>query len=86
MPGIVRGVVLELAPGLGLEPAEYPLALEDLLAADTVFLTNSVRFGSPVMSLNGRPLGIKHDLVRKLNAAVGESIERECGYSLPVAG
>jgi branched-chain amino acid aminotransferase len=86
MSGIVRGLVLELAPMLGLEPAEAPLTLEDLRAADTAFLTNSVRLVSPVMALDGHPRGAQYDLIHKLNTALGKRIARECGHSLCFGG
>jgi branched-chain amino acid aminotransferase len=56
LPGIVRAVVLDLAGHLGLTAAEHPLTPADLLAADEVFLTNSLRELTPASSLDGRPL------------------------------
>lgn len=43
LAGITRGMVLELAPRHRLVCAERALTLEDLLAADEVFLTSSIR-------------------------------------------
>lgn len=57
MAGIVRGLVLELARKEGVETAERSLAVGELMAADEVFLTNSVRLLSPVLSLNSQQLG-----------------------------
>ncbi|MDF2619587.1 MAG: aminotransferase class [Xanthobacteraceae bacterium] len=56
LPGIMRALVIEAAPGLGLAVEERPLAPEALTGADAVFLTNSVRFLRPVTSLDGVPL------------------------------
>jgi branched-subunit amino acid aminotransferase/4-amino-4-deoxychorismate lyase len=58
LPGIMRGLVLELAPsvGLSLAPAEPGFAADALAAADEVFLTNSVRGVVPVGRLPGRAL------------------------------
>lgn len=41
LPGITRGVVLALAPGLGFEVEETPLPQEELYRAEEVFLTGS---------------------------------------------
>jgi branched-subunit amino acid aminotransferase/4-amino-4-deoxychorismate lyase len=50
LPGIMRALILELAPDLGLMPAaaERGLSEAELAAADEVFLTNSVRGVVPV--------------------------------------
>jgi branched-chain amino acid aminotransferase len=55
--GIVRGLVLELARAAGVETAERSLEVAELLAADEVFLTNSVRLVSPVLSIDSRSVG-----------------------------
>jgi len=57
MAGIVRGLVLELARAEGIEAAERSLEIADLFAADEVFLTNSVRLLSPVLSIDSRSVG-----------------------------
>jgi branched-chain amino acid aminotransferase len=56
-PGVTREAVLELAPQVGLEPAEEPLRPEDLLAADEVFFTNTLMRCLPVARLDGVVLG-----------------------------
>lgn len=53
LPGIMRALVIEAAPALGLSVEERPLAPQALAGADAVFLTNSVRFLRPVRSLDG---------------------------------
>jgi len=53
LPGVTRALVLALAPSLGLVPVERDLSRDDLLAADAVFLTNSVRLLQPVTALDG---------------------------------
>jgi branched-chain amino acid aminotransferase len=57
LEGINRGVVLELAPSLGLEAHERSIGRADLLAADEVFLTGSGAGVIAVRSLDGRVLG-----------------------------
>jgi len=56
VPGIARRRTLELARAVGREVCEDRLFLEDLLAADEVFLTNSVRGIEPVRSIDGRDM------------------------------
>lgn len=57
LPGIARAVVLRLTPLAGLAAEERPVAPSELLAADAVFLTNSLRLIRPVTHLDGQPLG-----------------------------
>lgn len=79
-PGIVRALLLESAGRAGLHPAEQPLAPADLLSADAVFLTNSVRFLSPAAALDGAVLGeAASDKVAALLGGLAACVERECG-------
>jgi len=55
LPGIVRQKVLEVARGLGLECREGRVVLADLLAAEEVFLTNSLVRVLPVLGVAGHP-------------------------------
>lgn len=43
LPGITRKIVIKLAQKAGLTVKEEPLLLDDLLAADEVFITSSMR-------------------------------------------
>jgi branched-chain amino acid aminotransferase len=52
LAGIARKKLLELP-----NAEERPVTLPELLDADAVFLTNSLRLMRPVHSLDGRPLG-----------------------------
>jgi branched-chain amino acid aminotransferase len=56
LPGIMRGLVLETAAKLGYAVVEGAIEPEALVAADAVFLTNSLRVIRPVTSLDGRTL------------------------------
>jgi len=42
LPGITRGVVLELAAQAGIQATEHPVTTADLMGAEEVFCTNSV--------------------------------------------
>lgn len=54
LAGITRGLVLELAAQQGLPVHERRLTLEDLAAADEVFITGTTREVTPVRSIDGR--------------------------------
>ena len=54
VPGIARRRTIELASASGQNVREEQLSLDDLFAADEVFLTNSVRGVEPVRSIDSR--------------------------------
>jgi para-aminobenzoate synthetase len=56
LPGTVRRETIEIARSLGVEVEEAAVAFEDLLAADEVFLTGSVRGIEPVERIDRHPL------------------------------
>ena len=56
MAGVIRAIVLEVGGAAALRAEEASLTPGELAGADAVFLTNSVRFLSPVTSLDGSPL------------------------------
>lgn len=53
LPGITRAVVLRAARALGLATSTAPMPTRDLLAADEVFITNSVAGVVPVRRVAG---------------------------------
>jgi len=57
LPGITRGVVIEMAPKIGIKLAQEAVSVERLLKAEEVFITNSVIEIMPVASIDGRPVG-----------------------------
>jgi D-alanine transaminase len=57
LPGITRGVVLELAEELGIQVRETPARAEDLVRADEIFLTGTTTDVLPIVELDGRPVG-----------------------------
>jgi branched-chain amino acid aminotransferase len=57
LPGVTRRVVLDLAAGLGVPVREEPVAVKDLLAADEVFITSTLKEVLPVATIDGRPVG-----------------------------
>jgi branched-chain amino acid aminotransferase len=56
LDGIMRGLVLDNVAAFGLMAVETSLRLADLLAADAVFATNSVRFLRPITAIGGQTL------------------------------
>lgn len=60
LPGIVRRWVLDWALGAGLATRRRMLALDDLLTADEVFLTNSSWGVLPVVRLEAENIGPGH--------------------------
>jgi branched-chain amino acid aminotransferase len=56
LAGIMRRQVLQAAKSLGLPSEERPIGVEELFAADEVFLTNALIDTLPVATVEGRPL------------------------------
>jgi branched-chain amino acid aminotransferase len=84
LDGIMRGLVTEAAPDCGLDPLERSLDLDELLGADAVFLTNSVRFLMPLRTLDGHVLRPAEDsTVHALQDAIFARVRQECGLHLP---
>ena len=57
LPGISLDEVRQLAAGLGLDFVDRPLTLDDVAAADEVFLSSTPFCLIPVTRLDGRPVG-----------------------------
>jgi branched-chain amino acid aminotransferase len=83
MPGIMRALVLEAARSAGLGAGERSLSPQELSDADAVLVTNSVRFLSPVVSLDGQELSRRGAAsVARLRAAIAVLVLSECGFDL----
>jgi branched-chain amino acid aminotransferase len=57
LKGIKRGVVMEVAPQLGLEVKEEVFTRHDLYTADECFLTGTAAEVIPVVNIDGRDVG-----------------------------
>jgi branched-chain amino acid aminotransferase len=81
LPGITRAAVLEIAAALGLAAEEREVAPDDLLHAEELFLTSSLRGIAPVARVDGRSVGTGSPgaITRQVAAAYAEMVERECG-------
>jgi para-aminobenzoate synthetase / 4-amino-4-deoxychorismate lyase len=80
LPGIARAGAIEVARAAGIEVRELRLGRDELLAADEVFLTGSVRGVAPAGSLDGAALPEAGELSR----LVGDALRRRW-TSAPVA-
>jgi branched-chain amino acid aminotransferase len=80
LPGITRGVVLELASAMGMACGERPFDLDALLAADEVFVTNSTRGPVAVGRIGNRTIGRGEagPCTRRLADAWRAAVLREC--------
>ncbi|MCJ8142499.1 aminotransferase class IV [Ancylobacter sp. A5.8] len=79
LPGVMRALVLEIAPSLGLEVAEVPLTREALAGAQAVFATNSLRFIRRITELDGASLGTGGAALDALEQALFAQAAAECG-------
>lgn len=77
LPGITRGVILKLAPRLGLNAKEKAVGPEELYAADEIFLTNSLMEIMPVVKVGNRIIGtgrpgiVTHRIHREYKKVIG---------------
>ncbi|WP_132252817.1 aminotransferase class IV [Methylobacterium segetis] len=82
LAGIVRSELQQLAPGLGLVPEERSLTLPELMGADSVFLTNSLRLVAPVAAIGERAFASAAcTAFAGLRDAVRRRIADACGTS-----
>ena len=57
MPGVARWHVLTLAGEMGIAGTEEDLTIDDLLAADEVFVTNVIMLVLPVVGVEAHTVG-----------------------------
>jgi branched-chain amino acid aminotransferase len=71
LPGLTRGMVVELLAELGVELVEQRVAREMLYYADEIFLTGTAAEITPVRSVDRKPVGAgqRGELTRRLQAA-----------------
>lgn len=72
LAGTARAATLGIARQLGTPVSERPLKLTELPAADSVFLTSSLRGVRPARSLDGAELRSHGDLTERLASALRE--------------
>jgi branched-chain amino acid aminotransferase len=80
LAGTVRAFVLAKARNLGFEATERSLSLDDVLQAEALFATSSLRLIARCRSLDAAVFAsAENDVVKKLQATVREAIVIECG-------
>ena len=57
LPGITRGIVIELAAKLGIKLVHESISVDRLIDAEEVFITNSVIEIMPVATIDKKPVG-----------------------------
>jgi branched-chain amino acid aminotransferase len=79
LPGITRATVLRLATEMGLEVAERPCTVDDVLASEEAFLTSSLRGIAPLVRIGAQALGEGRPgaLTRRMSAAHTQLLDRE---------
>ncbi len=84
LPGITRGIVLELARAHGIPAAEKNLSLAEVWTAEEMFTTGTMGELSPVLEVDGRRIGAGEigPLTRRLQALYAELTARE-GEPIP---
>ncbi|HVR30586.1 MAG TPA: aminotransferase class IV [Thermoanaerobaculia bacterium] len=84
LPGITRGIVLEIARGAGIAASERRVSLSEFHTADEVFATGTMGELSPVLEIDGRTIGdgAIGALTRRLQELFAERTARE-GTPLP---
>ncbi len=92
LPGITRGITIELARQLGIETREENLPRESLYVADEVFMTGTATEIAPIRSVDGIQVGAgkRGPIAEKLQKAFfglfDGSTEDTLGWLEPVKG
>ncbi len=76
LPGITRGIVMDLLKRKGIPCCEEAFTLEDLLEADEAFLTNSLLEVAPLIEVDGREMrkgGFTEEVGREYRTLTGSS-------------
>jgi D-alanine transaminase len=83
LSGITRAHVLSLCSGAGIPVREEPFSVEDLLAADEVFITSTTNEAMPVVAVGNHSIGDGNPgpLTRKIQALYEESVLSATGLT-----
>ncbi len=79
LPGVTRGIVLELASAAGIRASEATLAAGDLHRADEAFLTNAIAGVLPLVAVDGRDvaLGKPGEITRRVRTLYEQAAAAE---------
>jgi branched-chain amino acid aminotransferase len=78
LPGITRGVVLELLAEHGMPATERPIEASELATADEIFFTSSLRGVAPAGAIAGHRLGVPGPVTRAVMDAYAARVLQEC--------
>ncbi len=80
LAGTVRAFVLGKAADLGLKAIERSLDFSDLLRADALFATSSLKLVAPCRSLEAASFAsVENEVVLRLQAALRDAVAAACG-------
>lgn len=79
LPGIMRAALLRIAPGLGLQVVEDELMLQDLIGADAVLVTSSLKLLAAVTAIGPTSLPSVPPVAVNLAAAICDGIASDIG-------
>ena len=74
--GVMRGLILEIAPAAGISAEERRLECADLATTEELFLTNALSGIRPVRELDGLSLGVG-PVTRRLQAQLADYLAAE---------
>jgi branched-subunit amino acid aminotransferase/4-amino-4-deoxychorismate lyase len=85
LPGVTRATVLELAAELGMPSEKTMLSIDDVFAAEEIFLTNSSWGLMPVIGIERTQIGsgTPGACFARLREAYRERVERETAMVNP---
>jgi branched-chain amino acid aminotransferase len=66
LPGIMRASVIATAKQLGIAVKEKRVVPKDLMAADAIFITNSLRFLRGVTKLDGKRFSVRSKIIDRI--------------------
>jgi len=79
LPGITRGLVLEIARDLGVPAIERNLSVTEFYSADEVFVTGTMGELTPVHTIDGRTIRSEgHPVLNAINAAFEQRTHEFC--------
>ena len=83
LPGITRGLILELAEKMGIETSEEFFSVNRLMEADEIFISGTIAEIAGITQVDGQKIsgGLTGPLTKKLREALWESIEKYCAKS-----
>lgn len=80
LAGVTRDIVLEIGAEIGLDMREETLSVAQLMAADEVFITSSLKEAAPVRAIDNQTIGSGRPgpITRRIEAAFHAALPRLC--------